>query len=176
MSLNFELSDLRRRVENLIRPGKILEVKLPEARARVKIGEVETAELPWLERRAGKDRTWWSPEEGEQVLVLSPSGELAAGFILPAIYTEENAAPADAANIAKVEFDDGSVVEFDRDQSRLLIRVGTGKVRIEGDVEVEGEMTATGEITAKAGAGSVELSTHKHGGVDPGGGQTGTPV
>ncbi|WP_257265456.1 phage baseplate assembly protein V, partial [Endozoicomonas sp. ONNA2] len=42
---------------------------------RVKIGDLYTAPLRWLIHQAGTERDWWKPEDGEQVLVLSPSGD-----------------------------------------------------------------------------------------------------
>lgn len=47
-----------------------------------------------------------------------------------------------------------------------------GKVTASNDVAVAGAVDATGEITS----GAIPLTTHKHDGVTPGGGTSGTPV
>jgi hypothetical protein len=48
----------------------------------------------------------------------------------------------------------------------------SGPVNITGDVNVNGEVTATEEGTFK----SIPVSTHLHGGVQPGSGDTGVPI
>jgi phage baseplate assembly protein V len=49
---------------------------------------------------------------------------------------------------------------------------GSGKLTITGDVEVSGKIDAVGEVKS----GSIGLTSHKHGGVQTGGGTTSTPV
>lgn len=87
----------------------------------------------------------------------------------------------------------GETVLYDADGNRVHLRAGgvvevkaAGKVvveapeveitapivRITGDVEVTGKITATGEIQS----GSIPLTTHKHTGVQPGAGTSGTPT
>ena len=59
----------------------------------------------------------------------------------------------------------------------------TGAVKITGDVDVTGNITASGDMTASGTvtgtdcvAGAISLLGHKHSGVTPGSGQSGTPV
>ena len=42
--------------------------------------------MPWVATRAGYDGEWWAPEKGEQVVVVSPSGDLAQGIIVGSIF------------------------------------------------------------------------------------------
>lgn len=63
--------------------GVVASVDYDAKRAVVEIEDGwNTAPLPWQERRAGKARTSSPPSVGEQVTVLSPGGETAAGLIL----------------------------------------------------------------------------------------------
>lgn len=68
-----------RMLENLIRFGTIAEVQMVPPRVRVKTGDLLTGWLPWLALRAGADVDWDPPTVNEQVLLLSPSGQLANG-------------------------------------------------------------------------------------------------
>lgn len=117
-----------RRVSNLIRIGSIAALDEAAATVTVDLGDITTAPLPWLTTRAGPDRTWWAPEPGEQVLVLSPSGDLAQGVVMPAIYQDAHPAPANSRTISRTEYADGSVVEYDREAHRMTVSVGSGQV------------------------------------------------
>ncbi|MDR1349369.1 MAG: phage baseplate assembly protein V, partial [Zoogloeaceae bacterium] len=85
--------DLSRRLESMIRIGRVVAVDPAAARCRVKSGELETEFLPWLERRMGETRDWDPPTIGEQVMVLSPSGEVAGGIVLTGIPSDASPPP-----------------------------------------------------------------------------------
>ncbi|MOA13073.1 Phage-related baseplate assembly protein [compost metagenome] len=72
-------ADLARMIENLIRFGVIAEVQMNPPRVRVKTGELLTTWLPWIAVRAGTDKDWAPPTVDEQVVLFSPSGQLANG-------------------------------------------------------------------------------------------------
>lgn len=138
--LAVELADLRRRFENVARVGVIAEADYAAARVRVAIGANKTAWLPWLTHRAGGDRTWHAPEVGEQVLVLSPSGDLAQGVVIPGIFYAARPANAAAATVSRTTFADGAVIEYDRAAHELKLTI-PGKVTL----------NATGNVTATIG-------------------------
>ncbi|MDH5633055.1 MAG: phage baseplate assembly protein V [Gammaproteobacteria bacterium] len=138
--------ELLQRIENILRPGVIAEVDHNAARARVNYGEnpdgtpAASAWLPWF-ARAGNDSTWFPPEVGEQVFILSPGGELALGVILCGLYQDAKPAPSTGADIRLVKFSDGSFVEYDRAAHKMTASI-TG-----GDLVAN----ATGNIVADAG-------------------------
>ncbi len=214
--MNFQtISEIQRRLSNVVRPGKVASVDLPNARCRVQIGDILTAPLPFLTVKAGEDRTWHPPEVGEQVLVLAPSGELSAGFVLGGIYTTAYAPPSTSPEVARMLFKDGTTATYDRalhtltldlptSGSSLVVNVNgnatvsaTGNALVEADgnatvsagavarieagtqiqmvapaVSITSTVTVSGDVTA----GGISLKTHKHGGVQSGPSQTGTPV
>lgn len=174
--MSFENSEADRRLANLIRVGVIADVDLVNALATVDLGEVITDWLPWLTHRAGGDRTWWAPDAGEQVIVLSPSGELAQGVILPGIYQDDHPQNGNTANIHRTTYSDGSVVEYDRAVHRLTVTVGTGSVVVncatatvnaatsttlntpetfcKGKLTVDGLITGSGGLAISGGSGA----------------------
>ncbi len=142
-------------MSNLIRAGTIGEVNATDARARVQIGALLTAPLPWLTARAGEDRTWWAPSIGEQVLVLAPDGELAAGWILPGAYTQASPAPVTNPAIHRTTYRDGAVVEYDTAEHRLTVS-GVAQVAVTGStslvvtapaITMNGDFTVNGNTT-----------------------------
>lgn len=137
--LEFRVSELERRLANLLRHGTVEALDESSARVKVRCGEILTGWLPFYTRRAGEDRSWWAPEPGEQVTVLSPSGEMAQGSVLPALYRDAHPAPADSKDVCRIEFKAGGFAQYDRESGALtvsaegLVRlIGKGKVEIVG--------------------------------------------
>ncbi|SBW13034.1 Phage baseplate assembly protein V (modular protein) [uncultured Alphaproteobacteria bacterium] len=113
LDLALRITELERRVANIVRIGAVSDVDVAAARAVVSIGRLTTAPLPWLTRRAGADRDWWAPSVGEQVLVLAVGGDLAQGVILPALYADAAPAPADSGSVHRTVYADGTLFEHD---------------------------------------------------------------
>ncbi len=166
---DFLLVDLMRRVANIVRLGTVEEVDGGTARARVRYGGGDeggtalSAWLPWVTTRAGRDRNWWPPEAGEQVLILAPSGDLAKGIVVAGVYRREHPAPESDPNKHAIHYADGAVIEYDRSAHRLkaVLPAGgtaeltadggvtiTGDVMISGDLEVSGDAEVTGSVSA----------------------------
>ena len=163
----FRLVELARRLANVVRPGVIAEADYAASRVRVKYGEgleeALTEWLPWVTTRAGGDRTWHAPEVGEQVLLLSPSGDLAQAVALPGIYQDSRPAPEASPDKHVTLYSDGTRVEYDRAAHKLkavLPAGGTAEltapdgVTITGNVTIAGNVMATGDIDADGNVGS----------------------
>lgn len=169
----YEIADLRRRLSNLLRIGTISAVSYKEAVARVKIGDLETTWLPWL-LRDGDDKAWHGVDLNEQVLVLSPCGDLNQGLILSSVYKEPI---SDDGNLLLWRFKDGSIISFNRSSGELSAQI-TGnaaivsqksitadakvsavikspKIILDGDVEITKSLTIAQNLTT---SGTVSLS------------------
>lgn len=181
------LEDLERRLSNLLRVG-IIQNKgdEPDDRVRVKIGDLHTAPIRWLTHRAGNDRDWWKPEDGEQVLVLSPSGDLAQGVVLPALYRDQYPAPVADPDKRVAVFSDGARIEYDRKNHHLKATLpdgatteltSTGGIQFNGDLSVNGNITASKDITDKTRSMAADraiYNSHNHPGVASGPSRTGS--
>ncbi len=174
--MQFKLSDLFRRIENLVREGPIVQADYNNALFRVQIGENTSGWLRCLTLRAGLNKSWHPPEVGENVLVLSPSGDYANGFILPALFTGNNLPIASDPNQHTWQFDDGAVIEYNRQSHHLkaILPGGAttelfsdGGVHFTGDLLVTGDITATGEVIdhTRSMQGDRDIyNIHTHGG------------
>ncbi|MDR0182411.1 phage baseplate assembly protein V [Lysobacter arvi] len=171
---------------NILRLGKVASVDTAAATCRVAIGEIITAPLPWFSLRAGSSATWSAPDIGEQVMVLSPGGNLAAGAVLQGLYCDTSPPPAEVRSVHRTRFADGAVLDYDHEAHalRALLPAGatvsitadggikfTGNVNIDGDVSITGKVNAAGDVV---GAG-ISLSRHPHGMITPGSGTSGPP-
>ncbi|MGI2144453.1 phage baseplate assembly protein V [Shewanella frigidimarina] len=195
------IAELTRRIDNLLRIGTVAEVK--GNLCRVKTGELLTQFRPFFTRRAGTGKTSWRPTVGEQVMLLSLSGDLTNAYILPALYSDENPEPDDNDQRDRTTYPDGAVIEYDPDSSALKVSgiktatvqaselvtidclnsVFTGnlqvkkKLTVDQGAKVTGAIEHNGKMTNSGGVSidGIEFGTHKHGGVDTGPGTSGGP-
>jgi len=122
-------NEIEQRLANMIRIGTIQEVDLTTATASVKIGTIKTAKLPWMTQRSGDTVTWWAPDINEQVLVLSPSGDLGNGVILGSIYKQTK--PSTNPDIHLTKYKDGTQIEYNQATHTLTINC-VGNINING--------------------------------------------
>ncbi|MBX9761558.1 MAG: phage baseplate assembly protein V [Pseudomonadaceae bacterium] len=149
-----DLATLARLLENLIRFGTIAAVQMKPPRVKVLTGTLTTAWLPWLNPRAGADREWNPPTEGEQVLLLSPSGQLANGVAITGLFSDLIEANGDRAGLHRRTYRDGAVIEYDSIAKHLRATLpGTAEVTAAGDIT----LTSGANITITA-AGNVAIS------------------
>lgn len=180
------LPDMERRTANAIRYGTVMAVDLANARVRVKSGEIETTWLPWSTGRASPaKRRWDPPAVGEQVIMLSPGGDMRQGVVLPGIFQDSAAAPSASADADTTVYSDGTMIEYDRAAGALSVTFsGGGQLRM---IATEAKFTFGGctAVITSAGidvtggdvtADGISLKTHVHTGVIPGGANTGGPA
>ncbi len=120
---NFAISELQRKLANIVRIGLVKEVDYEKARVKVQIGEFLTDWLPWITSKAGKDRNWSPPDIDEQVIILSALGELSLGVVLAGIYQEKYPAPENKKEINSVKIQDGTRLLYDKEKHHLEIEV-----------------------------------------------------
>lgn len=151
----FEQAEILRKFQNLFRIGTVSEIE--GDRARVTFGDLDTALLPWITTRSGEDRTWWPPNIGEQVLVVSLGGDTAQGVIVGSLFQEMAPAPTTDMALTHVAFGDGTVLTYDKTAHHLrgvLAEGGTayleapGGTTFKGPVHVDGPLTTTETIEA----------------------------
>lgn len=191
-------SDLPRTSNNQIRIGTVAVVDLSAARCRVQTGEIQTDFVPWFVPRAGDTIEWSAPSVGEQVLLLSPGGDVTGAVALRGLYSDQFAAPSSSESQHLVRFPDGALVQYDHASHELVATLpGGGKatvtadggVTVNGPLTVNGDTTINGTTTVNGDAnvsqtltaetdvigGGVSLKTHLTRGVQPGSGISGLP-
>ncbi len=120
--------DAHRRIANAIRLGKIEQVNEATGQVRVRAGEFLTGWINFATGRAGGDRTWWMPETGEQVVIASPSGDMAQAVVIGTLYQDAHPAPANSKDKHRTEYADGTIVEYDRAAHRMTTEIGPAKI------------------------------------------------
>ncbi|MGF7156918.1 phage baseplate assembly protein V [Bartonella heixiaziensis] len=171
-----EITDLKRRVANMVVVGKISHVDHKNARYRIKSGNLISDWIPDTQARAGKTRSYEGRDVGEQVIVISSSGDLSQGVIVGSLHTDANQA-ADKGSIHRTIYPDGTSLEYDNEQNiygihiksegKFILTIADG-VSLKGDggkleltapdgIKIVSEsdinLNAKGNISLKAGGG-----------------------
>jgi len=151
-----QLAEIYRMLNAMALVGTVTAVD-PALGCRVSKGEIESA---WLKAPGLIGRNWRgaSPVRvGTQVLLLSPSGDLANAVIVQTLHTDALPAASDDPELDVIQWDDGTRASYHSGQQllevetpgRLLIKV-TGDITIETDGHVA--LKAANSITLDAGA------------------------
>ncbi|VVT07335.1 phage baseplate assembly protein V [Erythrobacter sp. EC-HK427] len=191
-----QVEDIPADIAALVRIGTVLSVDLGAARCIVLYGDpddaapAETPPIRWLTPRAGATRIWSPPSTGEQVLLLSPDGQIGSAIALPGLW-QNDFPPLGSTAMEMIEFADGAQITYDADagQLRAILPAGAtaeieapggitlrgdvtilGNVDISGDVAIDGAATVTETVTADDDVlgGGVSLKNHVHSGVQSG--------
>ncbi|WP_455480090.1 phage baseplate assembly protein V [Bartonella sp. B23] len=189
---NKEITDLKRRMANIVVVGKISHVDHKNARYRVRSGTLVSDWIPDTQARAGKTCSYEGRDVGEQVVVVSSSGDLSQGVIIGSIHTDANQA-ADKGSIHKTVYPDGTTIEYDDEQNTYALSIIAGGkfiltisdgVSVKGDggmleltapdglkIASEGDLrlSAKGNLSLKAGGNvSINSSSLTHNGTNIG--------
>lgn len=151
-----DISELIRRLENLLRPGTIDQVDVDAALVRVRTGGLLSSWIRWFTRRAGDVRAWCPPSVGEQCMLFSPGGDLANGFALVGLFSDSHPANDNRASTDATLHPDGTLVEYDHAAHRHLMQcVGDIVAIAQGNIanKADGDIAfdAQGNVSARAG-------------------------
>lgn len=163
------LSDLARRLENLIIIGTVDELDHQAKRLRVKSGELKTDWLPWP-AELGRNHIRWRPlRVGQQLILACPSGDPAQAVIIGQLYSASMLPPSTDENLDIVQWEDGSFIEYDSSAHQLTVTVNGGDVALNAtgnvDAAIGGNLEAIAGGHAKVIANNIELDGADGGGV-----------
>jgi phage baseplate assembly protein V len=140
--LYHRIAELDRRLAGMERPGKVAEVDPVAGTARVELGRDPVTGAPflspplrWAEAGMGGIKTHTPPTVGEQVVVRSPSGDIADGYIAQSVPTTDNKRPSDKGDEHVLTKIGGtSIVAKDG-----RVHIKADKIVLEGNVYLGGE-------------------------------------
>lgn len=129
-------TDVERALRGMVRTGTVSAV-YPEAdMARVVFDdkdETTSPKLHVLHRCSGKNKDYWLPDIGDQVVCLFANNDknLSTGWILGSYFTEKQPPQVANADVMRMDFADGGFMEYNRALSSLTISV-PGNITITG--------------------------------------------
>lgn len=129
------IDDLRRRVSELerrqraqSRTGVVTEVDAANGVARVRLLDGSepfvTGWIPWVEPSAGANKTHNPPSAGQQVQILSESGELYDAVIQGSLNSDANGRPSGAGDEYVLASVGAASVTISGGGSQIVIKVG----------------------------------------------------
>lgn len=185
---DYSIGELSRQIANLIRVGEVTETDFtdPDApRVKVAVSGFESDWLPFGAKRAGSTKTWSPLSIGEQVVILSPYGDLGQAIIVCSLYSSANTAPSSSGSLDKETYPDGTTISYDSashtlnatidsttitaDRGQIALGVGGVKFVITaGGIDMQG-----GQVTHN---GKNIGSDHAHSGIQRGSQNSDGPV
>ena len=173
---NRRISELEKRVANLQRVAQVMRVHEDTGKVDVTFEGLPLKNIPIFAHRAGEDKTYWLPSEGEFGMLFAPSGDLANAFFMPGInYSFYPVPDVNDENKIKRIFRDGTEEEIDTNAHSYKLKVGdsddyrretseteikdtfeTSHIKIDGS-ETEIKRTA-GKIIAQLGLAKLEIT------------------
>lgn len=160
------LAEVERRNRNRKRTGTIAEVDYPRGLARVELSAQDgrtylSPWMPWKEVASGGIKSHIPPTIGEQVDIVSESGDLTDAVIDMSVPSSANPRPHD-----------GPEAVITKGRSRITI--ADGAVEIVADVTIKGALAIEGPSVTHNGTNIGD--THKHRGVERGPALTDEPA
>lgn len=121
--------DMERRLADMISLGTIAATdysKKNKPRVRVKIGKRTTGWLPFTTGSAGGNGEWNPLEQGEQVVLACPSGDLAQAIVIARVNSNNAEAPDDNPDVTARTWKDGAREEYNRETHTKKIAIPAG--------------------------------------------------
>lgn len=179
-------AEIERRLDGMVRQGKVTEVDPKAGTVRVRYGGTDdepflSPPIPYAQI-AGGLKVHAPPTIGQQMTVLSGSGDFRQGMAVPMTWSDANKSPSDKGDENVLTFGN---IRAELRSDELLITVGgfALSLKAEGATFTVGGVTHVigGEGVATRG-GRIEHdeknigADHIHGGVLPGGAMTDVPA
>jgi phage baseplate assembly protein V len=162
------IPDMERRIANMVRIGAIHEVDAANKRIRVRSGAITTGWIPWPAEIGRNYRRWRPLRTGQQVIMVSPCGDLSQAVVAGMLYTSALASPSSDEDLDIIEYEDGTVIKYDSGESLLTIdSVGDVVINCVGATLMceTAAVTASESVTVETANLNIEATTAHDGNV-----------
>jgi phage baseplate assembly protein V len=129
-------TEAERALRGMVRAGTVSSVNPANSTARVEFDDKDgtvSPELHIIHRGSGANKDYWLPDVGEQVVCLFANNDknFSTGWILGTYFTEKQPPQVNDQNIRRLDFSDGTFMEYNRSTGALTINV-VGEIKING--------------------------------------------
>ncbi len=128
--------EAERALRGMVRAGTVSSVNPANSTARVEFDDKDktvSPELHIIHRGSGVNKDYWLPDVGEQVVCLFANNDknFSTGWILGTYFTEKQPPQVNNKDIRRLDFSDGTYMEYNRNTGALTINV-VGEIKING--------------------------------------------
>ncbi len=170
--LRRRISELERRMGSISRTGVVEEVDAAKGLARVRLSDGDqpflTGWIPWSEPSAGANKTHNPPSVGQQVEILSQTGDLHDASIQASLNSDANGRPSGKGDSYVLLSVGSASIVASGGGAEIVITVGGYSLTLSG----AGAQNTGGTLTHN---GKNIGDTHTHGGIETGPANTGVP-
>lgn len=170
--MNFEIAELDRKLNNLLRIGTIKVADHERQQIKVESGGLTTGWLDWPAEIGRNYRRWRPLRVGTQVLIACPSGDPAQALVIGMLYTQAIDTPSENPEIDLIEFNGGSYLKHNATDNSIHIHAAAEMTLSYSHLYMQGPVTQTGGDMTSDG---ISAQHHTHGGVQAGGSNTAEP-
>ena len=129
-------TETERALRGMIRTGTVSAVYPENGTARVVFDDKDdttSPELHIVHRFSGTNKDYWVPDIGDQVVCIFANNDtnFSTGWILGSYFTATHPPQVASPDIMRLDFADGSFLEYNRGNSSLTIKV-MGQIKING--------------------------------------------
>ena len=157
VALMRDVADLRRRIDTMVRHGKVEKVDAKKQRVRLRVGgtDDEPQFSPWVPygQIAGALKVHTPPSEGQQMTLLSPTGDFRQAVAMPLTWSDDNKSPSDKSDEHVATFENVTVV---LKKDSLKVTVGDASIEITKDSI---EAIAKEKFRSKVGDAEIEQTS-----------------
>lgn len=119
--MNNTSPDLERRLQSFVNRGIVTQVDYDAALCRVQIDSLETDWLKFSTVRLGNIKIWNPPSIGEQVLVISETGELETALVTSSFAYDDQPMPSSSPDTIELHCKDGAVFSYNHATHNLSV-------------------------------------------------------
>ena len=139
----------------MIRRGIVVAVDEQTARVRVQMPDLDGIVSNWLpviHHKTQQDKSYWLPDVGEYVVVaFDEEGKHSDGYVLGAIYNDQDTVPVANVNQFYIKFQDGTTIAYDRQAHALTVNcVGSITINTSNNITITAaniDISASGNVT-----------------------------
>ena len=129
-------TETERALRGMIRTGTVSAVYPENGTARVVFDDKDdttSPELHIVHRFSGTNKDYWVPDIGDQVVCIFANNDtnFSTGWSLGSYFTDKHPPQVASPDIMRLDFADGSFLEYNRGNSSLTIKV-MGQIKING--------------------------------------------
>ena len=144
VTLEKRLEVLEDKLSRTIQIGTVIDRNPAQSLLLLQMQDLSSTWMPYVAQRAGDDKSAWLPDNGEQLTVFAPFGDIAQAFCKSGLFSSDNPSPITNGDEHKTVYKDGTEITYNRAAHTLDCSfVGDVTINIAGNCDLNCEKLVT---------------------------------